>query len=151
MHNFAKVCEDISAKYGAKVILFGSASEKEICDDIVNSIKTKVIMACGKTRIGEFLALLERCNLIITNDGGPLHMAVAVGTKTISIFGPVDEKIYGPYPPDPNHIVLSVKDLPCRPCYQKFKYNTCDKRTCLSRITPADVMDAADIILGKNR
>ena len=76
-------------------------------------------------------------------------MAVGVGTKTVSIFGPVDEKIYGPYPGDSDHVVVSKKNLPCRPCYRKFKYSICERRECLDTITPEDVLDAVDKVLAK--
>jgi ADP-heptose:LPS heptosyltransferase len=74
-------------------------------------------------------------------------MAVAIGVKTVSIFGPVDEKIYGPYPLNSSHIVISKTNLPCRPCYKKFKHNVCDDRMCLKGIEHGEVMKAVDTLL----
>ena len=71
-----------------------------------------------------------------------MHMAVALGVKTVSIFGPVDDLVYGPYPPSDKHIVIK-KQIDCRPCYQGFRMQFCDKnRLCLNSITTQDVFDA---------
>lgn len=147
--NFAIVADMLMEKYGAKIILLGDAKEADICDDIESMVKGRLVNRCGKTTIGDFLGLMSRCALIITNDGGPLHMAVGLGVKTVSIFGPVDEKVYGPYPPGDDHIVVSKKYMPCRPCYKKFKYNKCENRACLNSITAEDVMKAVEGILGR--
>jgi len=95
------------------------------------------------------MGILTRCTLVVTNEGGPLHMAVALGVKTVSLFGPVDEKTYGPYSMNDDHIVVSRKDVGCRPCYKKFKYNNCEKRLCLDSITVDEVLEAAERLLKK--
>lgn len=146
--SFALLADRLIAKYNAKIILLGDAKEAEICDDVQRLMKNKVLNCCGKTSIGEFLGILARCKAIVTNDGGPLHMAVGLGKKTISIFGPVDEVVYGPYPPQ-DHIVISKKDLPCRPCYKKFKYTKCEKQLCLSSITVDEILKASEGILSR--
>ncbi len=144
---FAAVCDSVIERYGAKVILFGDSKETDICEGVRKLMKHEVITACGKASLRDFLGLLNRCKLVITNDGGPLHMAVAIGVKTVSIFGPVDENIYGPYPVSSNHIVISKRDVPCRPCYRKFKYNMCENRLCLKGIEPSEVLEAVDVLL----
>lgn len=144
---FAKVCDGAVERYGAKVILLGDPKEVGICEEIQGMLKNKAIMACGKTSLRDFLGLISRCRLVITNDGGPLHMAVGLGLNTISIFGPVDEMIYGPYPPSANHIVISKSGLACRPCYRKFKYTRCEDRVCLKKIAPEEVLGAVDRLL----
>lgn len=148
---FAKVCDGLIERYGAKVVLLGDKHEVEISEDIKNRMKNRVIMACGKTNLRNFLGIINRCKLIITNDGGPLHMAVGLGLNTISIFGPVDEKIYGPYPMNNGHIVISKADVRCRPCYKKFKYKICENRTCLTSIKADEVLKAADRLLSKGK
>jgi ADP-heptose:LPS heptosyltransferase len=113
-------------------------------------LKNKAIMSCGKTNLRNFLGLINRCRLIITNDGGPLHMAVGMGVNTVSIFGPVDEKIYGPYPSSSNHVVISKTDMKCRPCYKKFKHNVCRERPCLNSIGHEEVLQAVKCLLSKD-
>ena len=131
------------------MVVLGDSRERDVCDDIQKKMKAKAIMACGKTTLRNFLGLINRCGLIITNDGGPLHMAVGLGLNTISIFGPVDEKIYGPYPVTKKHIVISKSDVPCRPCYKKFKYKICEDRSCLKSIKADEVLAAAGRFLSK--
>jgi len=146
---FTKVCDGLMERYSAKVVLLGDSQEIEICDDIQSKMRNKAIMACGKTSLRNFLGLINRCALIITNDGGPLHMAVGLGLNTISIFGPVDEKIYGPYPMTNSHTVISKNNVPCRPCYKKFKYKICENRECLKSIKADEILEAAGKFLSK--
>lgn len=140
---FAEVADYAASRYGCRVIIFGEEREKLICDEVDAKMKARPVIACGKTTLGQFAALLDRCDLVITNDGGPLHIAVGLKKRTISIFGPVDEKIYGPYPPKRDFVTVT-SDEPCRPCYRNFKHNTCDTFKCLDRIKPADVIPHVD-------
>lgn len=142
--DFAKVGDALAEKHGCSVILFGDPKEVGVCEEVAKMMKSGPVMSCGKTNLGNFLSLLSRCELVVTNDGGPLHMAVGLGVKTVSIFGPVDENVYGPYPRGSKHAAVSVKGLDCRPCYKKFKYKRCDRRECLVRISSDDVIRAAD-------
>jgi len=144
---FAYVSDELIKKYNAKVIILGSVEEKEICKDVVNLMHEKAINTCGETTISQFAALLKRCKLVITNDGGPLHIAVSQDVKTISIFGPVNEKVYGPYPPSEKHIVIK-KDLPCRPCYKKFRVPKCNyNHRCLTEISVQEVLAQAEKLI----
>jgi lipopolysaccharide heptosyltransferase II len=138
---FAYVAEELLSRDKYKIILFGSEKEVDICNFIADRMKDSLMNLCGKTTLGQFAALLERCKLLMTNDGGPLHMASALGVKTVSIFGPVDEKVYGPYPPSDNHIVIT-SEVGCRPCYKKFKYPLCHNRACLNSIEPSRIIEA---------
>ena len=108
-----------------------------------------IIDMTGRLSLEEFAAMIRELKLLICNDGGPLHMAVALGANTVSVFGPVDEKIYGPYPASVKHVVVSRTDVPCRPCYRKFKYADCDKRECLEKISVNDVLAAVEKVLKK--
>jgi len=141
---FVRVCDAVADKYKAVILLFGDKKEVEICQAIQNMMKNRVIICAGKTTLGGLLGLIKRCRVVITNDGGPLHMAAGIGVRTVSIFWPVDERIYGPYPLDPKNIVVSKSGMPCRPCYRKFKYNICEKRACLKSIRPDDILEAVD-------
>jgi lipopolysaccharide heptosyltransferase II len=144
---FAQLSDKIIENYQAKIIIMGDFSEKEIAKKVIETMQHKAIDLSGKTTIGELAALLSKTKLIITNDGGPLHMAVALGIKSISIFGLVDEKVYGPYPSSENHIVIK-KDLDCRPCYQKFRLATCLRdRECIKSISSEEVFAAVRRLL----
>ncbi|MFA6321087.1 MAG: glycosyltransferase family 9 protein [Candidatus Omnitrophota bacterium] len=145
--NFAVLADKLIDKYNAKIVLFGDKKEVEICSDVQSAMKHEVVNYCGKTSLPELAAFISRCNLVVTNDGGPLHMAVGLGVNTVSIFGPVDEKIYGPYMARGDHRIIFNKGLSCRPCYRKFKYSKCEKRVCLDGISVEDVLAGAESIL----
>ena len=146
---FASLADKLREKYKAQIILLGDKNEINICENVKSRMKNHAMNCCGKTDIQLLMGILKECNLVVTNDGGPLHMAVALGVKTISIFGPVDEKVYGPYPEDENHVVVSKKDLSCRPCYRKFKYVKCENRHCFDLITVNEVAEAAERLIKK--
>ena len=141
---FARVADRLSGEY--TVILLGSREERDICDYIYNASGKRPLNLCGRTALGRFAAVLKRCRLLITNDGGPLHMASALGVRTVSIFGPVDEKVYGPYPPSEKHTIIT-SGVGCRPCYKDFRYPLCQNRICLDSIEPSTVIEAARRIL----
>lgn len=144
---FAKVADKLVEKFQAKVIIFGSKSESALCDKCQQLMQHKAINACAKTGLMQFAALLSKCRLVITNDGGPLHVAVALGIDTVSIFGPVDERVYGPYSAKGRHIVIK-KDFNCRPCYKNFRMPQCKfERRCLNDIRSDDVFLLAEKIL----
>lgn len=140
--NFARAADELAERYNLKIILLGSKGELDICEAVLASMSNRPVMACGRTDLLQFAALLKRCDLVLCNDGGPLHVAVRVGAKTVSVFGPVDERVYGPYPPSAEHIVIK-EDLECRPCYKGFKFQQCPDRRCLLDIKPQEVVEAA--------
>jgi lipopolysaccharide heptosyltransferase II len=130
---FIQLGKKISGDFNAVLLVFGDHFEKNACDRIADKIGLEAVSVAGQISLKQFVALLRRCRIVITNDGGPLHLAVAAGAKTVSIFGPVDERVYGPYPKTNDHIVIK-HDLDCRPCYHKFKMSHCDERKCLDEI-----------------
>ncbi len=142
---FAKLADKFVEKFAAGIILMGGKNDEELCRHAAGLMRQRSLSACGKTSITQFAALARRCSLVVTNDGGPLHVAVAAGTKTVSIFGPVDERVYGPYSSH-NHRVVKT-DIACRPCYRRFRRASCDHISCLRRITVEDVMRKVEEIL----
>jgi len=145
---FAEVANHAAGRYGHKILIFGASKEKPICSKMQSEMKVQSVQACGKTTLGQLAALLDRCALVVTNDGGPLHMSVALKKKTVSIFGPVDEKVYGPYPSSDRFITISSGE-PCRPCYKNFKYVKCEELNCLKHIGPDKVIAAVDMLMGR--
>jgi len=143
---FAHVADKLAFEYGYKILIFGSEKESLLCASVAKKMKNCPLNTGGRLSLGRFAALLKKCKLLITNDGGPLHMAVALGVPTVSIFGPVDEKVYGPYPASQKHVVISGA-AECRPCYKNFRYPLCETFICLDSIEPERVLAAAKKIL----
>ncbi|MCM8831205.1 MAG: glycosyltransferase family 9 protein [Candidatus Omnitrophica bacterium] len=137
--NFVDLCNKIQNNLSFNVVLTGSKAEMDICQYIYDKMEGKPINLCGKINLEEFVALISKSKLIITNDGGPFHIARALNKKIIVFFGPVDEKVYGPYLHLKDTFVFS-KQLNCRPCYKGFRFLGCqyDKK-CLREISPDEV------------
>ena len=143
---FAEVADYIAGHYGHKILIFGEEKEGELCIKMQSEMKMPALQLCGKTTLAQFSALLDHCDMVITNDGGPLHMAVALKKKTVSIFGPVNEYHYGPYPPADRNIVVTAQEA-CRPCYKNFKHRKCASLECLTNLRPDKVIKAVDALL----
>ena len=142
---YAKLADNLIEKFSADIILLGDKSEVKLCEIVAQGMVGRPILACGETTIGQFAALARKCSFMVVNDGGPLHVAVAAGAKTVSIFGPVDERVYGPYPQG-NHIVIK-KDIACRPCYRRFRRASCEHVSCLNQLSAEDAFSKIKAIL----
>lgn len=134
--NFAGLGDLIQSIYGTRIIIFGGQNDRDLADWISRSMKVTPTNLAGKTSLRELAGLLERASLLITNDSGPLHIACAVKTPTITLTGPA---WIGPY--GPGHLVL-VARLPCIGC-PKF---VCDEHTCMEMITPQGVIAGIEIL-----
>lgn len=146
--SFSKLTDQLIRKENAYVALIGNADEEWLADVIVSEIKSpNVIDLTGKVSLEILAAIIKELKFLVSNDGGPLHMAVALGVRTVSIFGPVDDKVYGPYPQNGNHIVVKT-ETPCRPCYENFRFPGClnDKR-CLEEVTVDEVYEKVKAFL----
>ena len=114
--SFADVAVKLIDKYSAKILLFGTAQEEEITDEISRYMREKCVNASGKTTLRQLGALLSMCELLITNDSGAMHIATAVKTPVVAIFGSTDPVRTGPW--GERHTVLYRK-LNCSPCFAR--------------------------------
>jgi len=137
---FAELAKMLISKMGSKVILIWGPGEEGLVKEIVDLMDVKPIIS-PKTTIRQSAALMSRCDCVVCNDSGPLHIAVAVKARTVSIFGPSDPNVYGPYPKGGRHISI-VKEIECSPCYKKFKLPNCATLDCLNGIDVKDVYQA---------
>jgi len=143
---FAKVAKHLG-KGDRKILLFGDRSEVALTEEIMKVCEGKPLNLAGKTSLVLLAALLKKLDLFISTDGGPMHMAVSLGTKTVSVIGPVDERVYGPYPQNADHLVVK-SNLDCRPCYNNFRLQPCQRnKECLNSIDAEKVIDSAEEIL----
>ena len=144
---FASLGDMIIDEYKAKIILVGGKEEKDICREIARLMKHKPIIATGETDIKTTASLIQMCKIFISNDTGLMHLAVAVNTKTIAIFGPT--LFWKNYPWGENNIVIR-KELPCSPCYN-YKEITCNDPKCLKLIKAEEVFGEVSQILKSGR
>jgi heptosyltransferase-2/heptosyltransferase-3 len=152
---FLAVCQALIQHYGAQLMFVGTASDGVLGDALLANARfeAKVIRAEGKTSLIQLAALLEMCDLFIGGDSGPLHMAAAVDTPTVSIYGPTSPELLAPRGPWHRAVKRSV---PCAPCYTPLTVHRSDVTTCrlgspicMLEIAPADVQEAAEELLHK--
>ncbi|MDQ4120984.1 MAG: lipopolysaccharide heptosyltransferase II [Acidobacteriota bacterium] len=117
----------------ANVLLVGAPEELDVSAEVVKNAKSKPILLTGKTTLSELTAILSLADLLVTNDTGPAHIAPAVGTKTIVLFGPTIPATTRPFS-DLAEIVR--KPPPCAPCM--LRDCPIDHR-CMTAITPEEV------------
>lgn len=141
VENFIKVVEGLSQTYPLRFLVVGSNGERPLGLRIKGMVPEVVVLS-GETTLGQLAALLKRVSLFITNDTGPMHMALALKVPTIAICGgPSFHK--GFFPPDIQNAVVIRKDVDCSPCLKR----RCDEMKCLKLIEPGEVVDAASALL----
>jgi len=146
---WARVADALIEKYGAKVILTGSASEAPLVQAIAEQMASQPIVAAGQTTLGQLTALMARCRLVLGVDSGPLHLAVAVGTPTVHLYGPVDSRTFGPWGDPARHIVLT-SDMDCIPCNRlDYRADELEDHRCVWDISEAQVVEAAGRLLDR--
>lgn len=134
---FAQLADEIIIEYGAEVIVIGGPGEEGLVRKVVNLMSEKAIEVID-IPLSRLAALIARCNLFVCNNSGPLHIATAVGTPTISTMGPTVSYLW--WPQGKNHIVIR-KDLPCSPCNR----GVCKSHQCMDLITVEDMKEAVKI------
>jgi heptosyltransferase-2 len=110
---FADLADRLINALHADVLIFGSREERPLAETIASEMEHTPIILAGETTLRQFMALLARCRLIITNDSGPMHLAAALGIPLVAVFGSTDERATGPV--SPNARVVS-HPVPCSPC-----------------------------------
>ncbi|MFC1698671.1 glycosyltransferase family 9 protein [Candidatus Omnitrophota bacterium] len=140
---YAQLIEKLKGSYNARIINVGDSDDRPLVEEIISSIRPQPINACGRTEIGELAYLLTKCKLLISNDSAPMHLAWAVGTPVVSIFGPTDDRKYGPR--GPKDVVIR-KILDCAPCGKSLCFK--GTRDCMKLINVDQVFAACQKILG---
>ena len=134
--SFGEVARYLSAG-GWSVVLAGSYKDRAACREVVAAAPQAADLS-GQTTVSQLAALIRRAGLCVTNDSGPMHLAVAIGTPLVSIFGPTDPLWIGPYArPD---AVVRV-DLPCSPCYLRNLRDCPNDHACMRQVTPRMVIE----------
>ena len=138
---FAAVIDYLRQRHGLKSVVIGSTDEHARAVDLFSLIKSGVINLVGRTNIRESAAVIGAARLFIGNDSGPMHLASAMQTPTIALFGQNTPLRYGPWE---NRNVTLYHRVECSPCAQ----TTCKRRpSCLELITLDEVKGAVDRVL----
>lgn len=146
---FACVINTLLKEYKDLIVfLMGDADEKKYTSSLLNlvegNIKGRVVDVSGKLSLGQYIALLSRLQLLLTNDSGPFHFARAQRVYTISIWGPGSPDLYGPCKEENNQHMVIYKRWPCSPCLYIHRTDAgyfCKNTTpCLSAINSQEVI-----------
>ncbi len=133
---FASVADTFMRFTGGSVVLLGGDREIEITKEIRKNISGEDIMILtGKTNLRELIAIISECDVLLSNDSGPMHIGYAVGTPLVALFGSTSPELTGPR--GFMDIVIK-KHIDCSPCFKR----TCEKMTCMDAIEVEEVFDA---------
>ena len=135
---FGQLADQLSERYGAKVLFIGGEGDRKLIDGICVQTRTRPMVCAGRTTFRQMGALLKRTRLLISNDSGPLHMGIAAGVPVIALFGPTDPKLTGPV--NGAKAVTLFGSIGCPvPCYRL----DCPANLCMEQITVEQVLAAA--------
>ena len=138
LERFAAVADELQGEGAGRVVLIGGPDERADAESLKTLMRTAPVDLTGRTAPGLLPALLRSASLLITNDSGPMHVAAAVGTPVVAMFGPTSPIRTGPY--GPGHVVLT-HGVPCSPCFSRVCRNRIHLE-CLTGIAPHQVLSA---------
>lgn len=136
---FARLCDELVRRYGAKLIFSGLPSEADYLQGIREMMHEDALIMAGRTTIKQFLALIKRSRLYVGVDSGSMHAAAAFGVPAVALFGPSNPIWIGPYGQERGIVRV---DLPCAPCNRR----ECSDKSCMLRITPEMVLEKVEEI-----
>lgn len=111
---FAELAARLARSHAATIVLTGTGADRPLVDPVARALAgLGVVNLAGDCALPELAAVLERLDVLVTGDTGPMHLAAAVGTPVVAVFGPSDPRRYAPR--DPVHRLVRI-DLPCSPC-----------------------------------
>lgn len=135
--NFASLSDEIFKIFNIRVVISGGSDDVDLSRFIAKRMTTTPIIAAGILSLKQLGSLLENSKFIVTNDSGPMHIALAVRIPVVALFGPTSARITGPYGPGKYKIVR--KSIECSiPCYNLI----CQDNRCMKQIEVEDVITA---------
>ena len=138
---FAEVADWLSAR-GYQVILVGAERDLDKSQAVMSAVNLKAYNLGEKLSLGELMALFEMSSLFLGNDSGPMHLAAAMGTPVVALFGPVDDKRWRPL--STNSMVLRGHE-PCEDC--RVRRQHCHDAPCITQLSPESVKEAVGELL----
>ena len=135
---YGELATRVARKLGGRVLLLGSRGDQKAANLIWQRASMGPVNLAGKTTLGQALALISRCRVLVTNDSGLMHVAAALGIPTVAIFGSTDPLRTGPL--GETFRVLQ-KPIPCAPC---LKPECPEDRKCMSLISVDEVFSEVE-------
>jgi heptosyltransferase II len=145
--SFARVGDYLAERLGAQVVLIGTSHELAVHEQVRGAMSHPAVSLAGTTTVGATGAVLSRCELLVTNDTGPLHLAAALDVPTVAIFGPTDDRKWRPWHARSRVVRSAACDR--APCYWLSSMPDCPDVRCLSDLPPETVIAAAKSLLAE--
>jgi heptosyltransferase II len=111
---YAAVADGLAKECNARIVIFGSSNDRHVAEEVAAGMNHKPVILAGRTTLGQLMALIQECRLLITNDSGPMHLAAALNVPQLAIFGSTSEIATGPLSPD---AVVIKYPVDCNPCF----------------------------------
>ena len=138
VEHFTELVRQLAARdANFRFALFGGPGDWQLTDTIQRAAPDRCVNFAGRTALPEFIELLRGCELLVTNDTGPMHLAAALRKPIVSLFGPTSPEQTGPYGQESFAL---RHPLPCAPC-MKSRCHWVEPLACLRGISPASVAD----------
>jgi heptosyltransferase-1 len=142
--HWARLAEWLVRDKGFQVVITGSPGDRDLTAEIVAQAGVPLINLAGRTSLVELAALLQQARLAVTTDTGPMHLAAALGTPVVALFGPTAPWRTGPF--GEGHEVVRLA-LPCSPCFRR----QCPEPRCLTELSVAGAQEAVEKILVRRK
>lgn len=152
-HNFVKLCDSLANQFNCQIVLVGGPEDIELCRYIQTHTKARSLNLAGTTSLLQLAAVIKHCDLFVGHSSGPTHIAAAVGTPVVAIYGPDNPVNFGPLG---NRVEVVTPKLNCAPClhfYRNFfwglslRYNPTCK--AMQTIKVKEVFDACGRVLSQ--
>jgi lipopolysaccharide heptosyltransferase I len=141
--SWASLANWLIREKGLNVVITGSHADRELAAQITAQMREKALNLAGCTSLAELAGIMQKARLALTADTGPMHLAAALGTKVVAIFGPTAPGRSGPF--GEGHRVVRL-DLECSPCFQR----NCPDPRCLTDLDPEMVRAAVEKSLSRS-
>ena len=140
---FAEVADTLASR-GYRSVFFGGTMDEAMVQEAVAQMHSEPIIATGQFTIGQLAAAMRRCSLIVTNDSGPMHVAISQRVPIVAMYGPSHPDLYGPYT---ERATIVTAQPPCPGCAAGMKHHCDDPRynmRCMKELTVEQVLAACE-------
>jgi len=147
VEKFAKTADILISKFNAEILIFADPVERKLQNQMIELMDHDAVLTAGIS-LRMLAGLVKECDIYIGNDTGPMHIAAAMDTPVVAIFGSTNHHRSGPYG-DRHIVVTSDLELDCSPCHPGRKPGKCGKGSCevINAINVEQVVDAAGSLL----
>jgi len=135
---FAALADILYNELSANIVIVGGSDDIALSEEIARHTISRPLLLAGKLDLLQLGAVLEQCDVLVSADTGPMHVATAVGTRVAGLFGSTDPARTGPV--GSGHRVIQAEGVPCIPC-RSLTCQTAVYRECMEKILPETVYD----------